>query len=89
MKDTTLQRLTSYNQVSVGDIIICDTAYRYHHLLTEGKEYKILSIVPNPFGMYQRDYVTVQSDNPNKEITAHLTRFSKLTESEQVNVNNP
>ena len=73
-----LQQLTSHKQVSVGDTIICTAAYLYHHLLTEGKEYKILSIVPNPYSMYERDYVTVQSDNPNRTVIAHLTRFSKL-----------
>ena len=79
MKDTNLQQLTSYNQVSIGDTIICSSAYGYNYLLTEGKEYKVLATEPNPFGMYQRDYVTVQSDNHNKKVTAHLTRFSKLT----------
>ena len=73
-----LQQLKSYKQVSVGDTIICNAASGYHYLLTEGKEYKVLAAEPNPFLMYERDYVTVQSDNPNKEITAHLTRFSKL-----------
>ena len=73
-----LQQLTSYKQVSVGDTIICNAAYGYNYLLTEGKEYKVLATEPNPFGMYQRDYVTVQSDNPNKTVTAHITRFSKL-----------
>ena len=77
-----LQQLTSYKQVSIGDTIICHAAYGYHYLLTEGKEYKVLATEPNPFAMSQRDYVTVQSDNPNKTVTAHLTRFSKLTESE-------
>ena len=72
-----LQQLTSYKEVSVGDTIICTAAYSCP-LLTEGKEYIVLSVEPSPFGFYQRDYVTVQSDNPNKEITAHLTRFSKL-----------
>lgn len=89
MKDTNLQQLTSYNQVSIGDTIICSASYGCSHLLTEGKEYKVLATEPNPFGMYQRDYVTVQSDNPNKQVTAHLTRFTKLIESEQVDVNNP
>ena len=73
-----LQQLTSYKQVSVGDTIICNAAYGYRSYLTEGREYKVISAEPNPFGMYQRDYVTVQSDNPNKKITAHLTRFTKL-----------
>ena len=77
-----LQQLTSYKQVAIGDTIICHAAYGYNYLLTEGKEYKVLATEPNPFHMYQRDYVTVQSDNPNKTVTAHITRFSKLTESE-------
>ena len=75
-----LQQLTSYKQVSVGDTIICNAAYGYHYLLTEGREYKVLATEPNPFHVYQRDYVTVQSDNPNKAVTAHLTRFSKQIE---------
>ena len=73
-----LQQLTSYKQVSVGDTIICNAASGYHYLLTEGKEYKVISAEPNPFHRYQRDYVTVQSDNPNKTVTTHITRFSKL-----------
>ena len=73
-----LQQLKSYKQVSVGDTIICNTAYGYRSYLTEGREYKVLATEPNPFGMYERDYVTVQSDNPNKTVTAHITRFSKL-----------
>ena len=72
------QQLTSHKQVSVGDTIICNTAYGYRSYLTEGREYKVISVEPNPSGMCLRDYVTVQSDNPNKEVTAHLTRFSKL-----------
>ena len=73
-----LQQLTSYKQVSVGDTIICNAAYGYHSYLTEGREHKVISVEPNPFHLYQRDYVTVQTDKPNKEITAHITRFSKL-----------
>lgn len=76
MKDNNLQQLTSCKQVSVGDTIICHAAYGYHPLLTEGKEYKVLAIEPNPFGMYQRDYVTVESDIKNHNVTSHLKRFS-------------
>ena len=77
-----LQQLTSHTQVSIGDTIICHAAYSYHYLLTEGKEYKVIAVEPNPFGMYQIDYVTVQSDNPNRTVTAHITRFSIRKESE-------
>ena len=73
-----LQQLTSHEQVSVGDTIICNAAYGYRSYLTEGREYKVISAEPNPLCMYDRDYVTVQSDNPNKEVTAHITRFGKL-----------
>ena len=74
MNTANLRQLTSYKEVSVGDTIICTAGYSYP--LTNGKEYKVLAVEPNPFGMYQRDYVTVQSDNPNKKVTAHVTRFS-------------
>ena len=73
----TNKQLTSHKEVSVGDRIICNANYGYSYLLTEGKEYEVVSSEPSPFGMYQRDYVTVVSDNPNKKVTAHLTRFGK------------
>ena len=75
-----LQQLTSYKQVSVGDTIICNTAHSSRRLLTKGKAYKVLAIEPNTSTPIGQDYVTVQSDKPNRTVTAYITRFSRQIE---------
>ena len=75
------KQLTSYKEISVGDKIICNSNYGYDGLLTIGKEYEVVSAQANPFGMYEHDYVTIVSDNPNREVTAYLTRFGKPLKS--------
>ena len=77
----TNKQLTSHKEVSIGDKIICNANYGYHYLLTEGKEYEVVAVEANPFGLGQSDYVTVVSDNPNRKVTAHLTRFGKPIET--------
>ena len=77
MPQVTKQQLTSYKQVTAGDSITCERSHGYDWLLTVGKEYKVIRAEPNPFGMYQSDCVTVTSDDQRKEVTAHITRFSK------------
>ena len=77
----TNKQLTSHKEVSVGDKIICNASYGYHHLLTEGKAYEVVAVEANPFGMDYIDYVTVVSDNPKKKVTAHVTRFGKPIET--------
>ena len=78
------KQLTNHTEVKVGDTIICTESYGYVGLLKEGKNYVVEDVYPNPFGFYQRDYVTVQSDNPMQKVTAYLTRFSKAAEEETI-----
>ena len=80
MAQVTKKQLTSFTQVTTGDTVICEANYGYEWELTIGEEYKVLRSEPNPFGMYRRDCLTVTTDNPNRTVTAHITRFSKIIE---------
>ena len=77
MENLTKTQLTSFTQVNAGDKIICMNTCGYDHLLTEGLSYEVISSEPNLFNSYGIDYVTVTTDNPNRTVTAHITRFRK------------
>ena len=80
MENLTKKQLTSFTQVTPGDTVICEANHGCEWGLTIGEEYKVLRSEPNPFGMSQRDYITVTTDNSDRTVTAHITRFSKAEE---------